>query len=362
MFTESQAIEISQYRPWYRGGRREWLTLLTLALFPAASIAQSVRDDIPQAGTIRATASLVLVPTLVRSQAGDLVHTLTSADFKLTDNGIQQKVTIESSERQPLSLVVLMQTGASASQHFAAYANLGTMLDYVTGSSTYRVALVTFDSQPEDLSPFTASVDELKDDLSHPRQGDDGAAIFDAIDCGIDLLQEQPSASRRILILLSQTQDSGSKVREPDVVRRLGESNVTIYSVTFSPEKTWLKDQFTKPRHGNPPYQMSPDHAPILNTFNLSTPLGIALGAMRTNAASEIAALSGGESLPFSSKQELEQQLAVMANHVPNRYILSFRPVASQPGFHHLQVELPRKAGFQVAARSSYWVQDARTP
>lgn len=305
---------------------------------------------------IRSTSTLVIVPTLVRSQSGELIQTLRATDFRLTDNGVPQSMSIEDIGRQPLAVVVLIQTGGAARQQFANYAKLGTMLDYMVGSSVHRVALVTFDSQPESFWSFTSQIDSIGE-LSHPEQGDDGAAIYDAVSYGIDLLKKQPPNFRRILLLISQTDDEGSKTHVEDVVRSLGENNVTIYSLTFSPEKIWLKDQFTKPLHENPPYQLSPvpGTPPILHTFSLSKPLGVALRAMRTNAASEIASLSGGEYMEFGGQHDLERQLTIVANHIPNRYMLSFRPTSNAEGFHSIQVRVPNQPTFQISARTGYW-------
>src|ERR1700761_6513254 len=67
--------------------------------------------------TITSTSTLVIVPTLVRSTSGDLVYGLKPEDFLLTDNGVEQKISIEEVERQPLAVVVLMQTGGAAPRH-----------------------------------------------------------------------------------------------------------------------------------------------------------------------------------------------------------------------------------------------------
>jgi hypothetical protein len=135
----------------------------------------------------------------------------------------------------------------------------------------------------------------------------------------------------------------------------LGENNITIFSLTFSPEKTWLKDQFTKPRAEAPPYQMSPDHPPILHTFDLMTPLVQAINAMRKNAASEITSLAGGESLPFADEKSLASQLSLVANYIPNRYILTFHPTSNREGYHSLQVRVRNHPEFHIDARTSYW-------
>ncbi|HWB33470.1 MAG TPA: VWA domain-containing protein [Acidobacteriaceae bacterium] len=306
--------------------------------------------------TIRLGSTLVVAPTLVETTSGELVSNLQSADFLLTDNGVEQKVTVEESGRQPVAVVVLLQIGGAARRQFQNYRGLATMLDYATAGFARQVAMVTFDSRPEEASDFTANVDDLKQDLTHPSAGDGGAAILDAVDYGIGLLDHQPAGTRKVLLLVSQTHDDGSEAKAEAVIHRLGETNTTIYSLTFSPEKAWLKDQFTRPVQPNPLYTFSPDYPPLLNTFNLDGPVRMALGAMRTNAAAEVATLSGGESLPFTSGGDLDRQLSLLANQLPNYYTLTFRPSSQQPGLHALHVQvLHQPEPVTVKARTSYW-------
>jgi hypothetical protein len=214
---------------------------------------------------------------------------------------------------------------------------------------------VEFDSQPEYTWHFTSNIDDLEGGFTHPDAGDRGAAILDAVKYGIDLLRKEPPTYRRVILLLSQTHDDGSRARADEIIRSLGENNITIECISFSPEKAWLKDQFTKPRHENAPYQLSPNLPPLLHTFNLGEPLGIAFKAMQKDTSAEIAALSGGESLPFGTKAELDQRLASLTNHFAAMYTLSFRPTSKQPGFHSLQLRIAGHSEFQVSARTSYW-------
>jgi hypothetical protein len=81
----------------------------------------------------------------------------------------------------------------------------------------------------------------------------------------------------------------------------------------------------------------------------------MAFKAMQKDTSAEIAALSGGESLPFGNKTQLDQQLAFLANHFAATYTLSFRPTSKQPGFHSLQLRIAGHPEFQVSARTSYW-------
>lgn len=310
----------------------------------------------PSAPTIQTKSTLVLAPALVRTATGSLVHGLTAKDFRVLDDGVVQTITVEEQAvRQPIAIVVLLQTGGAASRQFANFAGIGTMLEGMVAGVGHRVSVVTFDSQPEEAWSFTADVGELQDAFLHPVAGDNGAAVLDAVSYGIGLLKGQPAEARRVILLVSQPQDDGSEAKAEDVVRRLGENNVTILSVVFSPEAQWLKDQFTKERHGNKPYKYGADGPTLINTFNLDGPLRVALKAMRTNAAASVATMSGGETMTFGNKNELERQMGLLTNDLANEYVLSFRPSSNAEGFHTLAVQVPGVAGAQVAARTSYW-------
>jgi VWFA-related protein len=304
---------------------------------------------------ITTTSSLVLVPTRVHSTTSNPTPTLAAEDFLLTDNSVPQKISLEDTDHQPLSIVLLLQIGGAAERELPSYAKLGTMLSYITASHPHSVAMVTFDSQPEDQWDFTSNIDDLADGFKDPGHGDRGAAILDAVNHAIDLLHDQPANDRRVIIVVSQEHDEGSTAHDEDIVRRLGENNITIECLNFSPEEAWLKDEFTKPRHENPPYQLSPDLPLIMHTFNLDRPIREALKAMRENTASTIADMSGGEAFSFDNRAALEHQFGTLANDFAATYTLSFQPTGKQPGYHALNVQTPFHPGLQINARTSYW-------
>jgi len=283
---------------------------------------------------------------------------LTAGDFVLTDNGVPQKVTLEEETKRPLSLVVLMQTGGVAHGQFASYANLETMLASLLGGGPNKVSIVNFDSRPEAASPFTSNVAEWRDAIDHPEQGDSGAAIFDGISYALDLLKKEPVSNRRAILLISQEHDSGSKTQMKDIVRDLGETNTAIYSVTFSAEKTAARQAFKDPAHLNPPIDIGAGS--FQGYFNLSAPLALVIGAMRKNLSAEVANLSGGESMSFDGRGELEQDMNVLNNHIRNSYILSFSPTSAEPGLHTIKVRLARHPEMIVSARTSYWAADSK--
>jgi VWFA-related protein len=319
--------------------------------------------------TLHTTTTLVVVPTLVQTTGKEPVFSLTAADFVLTDNGVPQRVMLEEETKRPLSLVVLMQTGGVARGQFASYVNLETMLASLLGGAPNRASIVNFDSRPEAASPFTSNVAEWSEAINHPDQGDSGAAIFDGISYALDLLKKEPVGNRRAILLISQEHDSGSKTQMKDIVRDLGETNTAIYSVTFSAEKTETKLAFKEP-HVNPPISVVPSDGslkayndparPTQGYFKLDVPLRLIFGAMQKNLSAEVANLSGGESMSFDNRGELEQDMNVLNNHIRNSYILSFSPTSAEPGLHTIKVQLAHHPEMIVSARTSYWAADPK--
>ena len=330
----------------------------SFAALSSAAVAQT---------TLHTTRTLVVVPTLLQTQGKELVFSLTADDFVLTDNGVPQKVTLEEENKRPLSLVVLIQTGGGARGQFPSYAKLDTMLGSLLGKAPNEVSIVNFDSQPEAASPFTSNIAEWRDAIDHPDEGDKGAAIFDSLAYGLDLLQKRPAGNRRAILLISQEHDVGSKTSLKEIVRDVGETNTAIYSVTFSAEKTAARQAFEDPPHLNPPISLAPsdggikpynDPARPVAGFKLDAPLALIFGAMKKNTSAEVATLSGGEWSSFDNRGELAQDLGILTNHLRNSYVLSFSPTSSEPGLHTIKVRLARHPELVVSARSNYWASE----
>lgn len=339
------------------------LAAIPLLLTPALAQAQASPAPSPTnpPGTLQVTTTLVQVPTLVQTPASELVYSLTAPDFRLTDNGLPQILSLESTAAAPLSLVLLLQTGANAPRLFDVYAHLTTMLEPILRQPGTEVAVVTFDSRPEASLPFTTDLTPWIDAINHPDPGDNQAAILDALNFSLDLLDARPHAPspsrRRAILLVSQPHDLGSKTSLKQIVRRIGETDTAVYSLTFSSARASSKGAFTDPAHLNPPWAVG--DGKYVAYFNLAEPLGMILTAMQTDSAAELASLSGGQAAQFSNRDSFEAALHTLSNQLPNQYLLTFHPTSAQPGLHLLRVSLPTHPGLQVSARTGYWSHPA---
>jgi VWFA-related protein len=284
---------------------------------------------------IQSTSTLVLVPTLVRSASGEHVADLDASYFRLTDNGVEQKISVEPADNRPIAIVVLMQTGGEAFNYLHNYEKLDSEIDAMLLGATRKVALVTFGSRPEQIWNFPPMVDALDYFLTHPKGGDHGAAILDAVNCAIGLLQQQPAGFRRIILLIGQAADNGSKAHAEDVLRGLTESGTTIYSLTF-PQAAVSRRSAEK----------------ILFTSEL----GFSLQAVRENTAASLAAVSGGEQRRFHDEHDLETGLLMVGDDIHKGYTLSFYPTSHQSGLHSVTVRVVKGgASLKVTSRTNYW-------
>ncbi|WP_158751821.1 VWA domain-containing protein [Acidobacterium sp. S8] len=302
--------------------------------------------------TIRVNTSVVLVPTLVEKPSGEVVYGLAEKDFTLLDNGVPQQVHVDDDlDMQPVSLVVCIERGRSSDLEFSKLAKLGPLLDLFTAGGRGEAALVVFDSKPLYLDPFSRDTSDITQDLQRLKPGDGGAAILDAVGYSVDLLEHRPPDHRRVLLLISESRDHGSKtVSAQDLVERIGTSNTLVLSLTFSPTKANLIEWGKGNAEGG-------------SSIDVLAPLKMAIAAVHKNASREIAVMSGGEYAAFTKEKGFQDRVDELASHARNRYILSFHPTDLTPGLHTIQVKLNTDYDARVVARASYWaVNDSAGP
>jgi VWFA-related protein len=316
---------------------------------PPMTLPPPVSADDYAAPTIRVNTSVVLVPTLVEKPGGAVVYGLKADDFKLLDNSVQQKVRVEEDlDSDPVSLVICIERGRDAPLEYDTFARLGPLLELFTGEGRGEVALVVFDSKPVFLQGFEKDTTYIERDLRQLPEGDGGAAILDAVGYSVELLENRPQNHRRVLLLISESRDHGSRhVTIPELVERIGTTNTLVLSLAFSPSKAELIDWGKGNTNGG-------------SELNLLAPLMMTINAKRRNTPKTLASMSGGEYAPFTKERGFENRVAEVANHSRNRYMLSFRPTDLTPGLHTIQVSLTQNYGARVVARGSYWaVNDA---
>ena len=317
------------------------VVLLTLALASAA---------FAQDTTLRSRSNLVLVPTLVKDQQDAIVYGLQSKDFIIEDDGVEQSVRLdETPEGQPISLVLAIQTGRRASYEFPRMQGLKSMLSPLFAPGTTRAAVVEFDSRVNLTRHFTQDESLIDADLNNLQPGDGGATILDAVAYSIKLLKDEPDDRLRVLLLISETRDHGSRVKIDDAVSAIGQANALMYALAFSPA---LSNIFDTGRGTN--------KDEMHNGVNILDLAYRTAQAMRKNVPSTVAGMTGGEYELFATRKKFEVRMNDFTNHLHNRYLLSFAPQNPHPGLHQIRVRVKDDPRVTVLARATYWAEGTK--
>ena len=319
--------------------------LSVVLLCSAAAVAQNPPAQDSQSYTLKTQSNIVLVPTTVQTKHGDMIYALKPEQFAVEDNGVRQTIHLdEDTDSLGLSLVVVVQCSRSAGYEFPKLNGLGTMIDAIAGDAPREVAIVTYGSAPLLLGKFSNNVDAMAHALSQLEPCDDpDASTLDAVDYATRLLEARKNHYRHAILLISETRDHGSLKKPAEVVAALGRTNTVVDSVAFGPGKTEILNDL---KYGGG-----------------SGPIGLlvmAVNALKKNAAHELAALSGGEYINFTTQKGFDEGLHQLSNHVHNYYLLSFQPHAEangepSQGMHRIRVMIPDYPDAKVRFRESYF-------
>lgn len=281
--------------------------------------------------------AFVWVPALVKTEKGKTLDALDVNRFHLLDNGAPEKVTQINTDGLPVSLVILMQTGGSASQFLPIYTKSADLIVGLAGRSVHEISLVTFDSRIEEIWHFPARTDGVNYALTHQSSGDKGAAIKDAVAFGVRQLQGEPGRFRRIVLLLSQGTDNASSTSSQSLVEQLGTASTVVYSLTFPGENTHAVSA-----HEN------------RNTGSAGDALEKTCLAIDDQTAEEVTYLTGGIDFQFDDQRSFYSAMLEAISDVHDQITFGFQPRLHEVGFHsiELQVDSPK---LQVTARRAYW-------
>jgi VWFA-related protein len=333
-----------------------FLFLVALMLAQAVSIcAQQLPPAEPpqpmpvpqgESTNLRVTTTEVLVPTLVEKHGGGILYGLKASDFVLQDNGVPQNIRVqEEMDTAPVALVVAVEQGGASVLEFDKLAKMGPLLDVFLTDPRSQAALVGFDSEPHLLEDYTHSGDQIDSDLEKLQPGDGGAAILDTVDYAVTLLEMQPKDFRRVLLLISEERDHGSEHAKPaQLIQRIGESDVLVLSVSFSPAVAELANDFSKQNYEE------------TSAADLLAPLLMAIRSLKKNVAKEVAEESGGEYTTFVRDKRFEARVMTAARDARNRYLITFRPTDLSPGLHSIRVRTTQDYGARIVARANYWL------
>jgi VWFA-related protein len=300
-----------------------------------------------QEPTIRTNTSLVLVPVTVTDSKGKYIDGLQPEDFILRDDGADVKqFEMDTSDTvlAPLALVIAIQSSGISQPALEKIHRVGGMIQPLVSGEKGEAAVLAYDIELRVLQDFTRDSDKINGafEIVEGRTIKNGK-LLEAVEKGVEMLKTRPENYRRVMLILGESRDRGSKIKLAKAVEDAQRAGVAVYPITYSAQAT----AWTAKPQDNPSLPMGPDYGgAIVELSRLGT----------TNAAEALARSTGGRHLSFARLQGLEEAIARLGEELHSQYLLSFSPAESKnKNYHTILVGVKGHPNAVIRARPGYW-------
>lgn len=332
----------------------------------------------PPGAEVRIRVALVNTPVTVRDSKGNMVTSLDAADFRVTDNGVEQKILHFDVGGDPLSVAILIETSSRIEALLPEMRKTGILFTQTVMGADGEAAVVGFNDGVDKLQDFTKDSDAIENTLARLQTATDGTKLYDAMSIGVDMLSRRPlppadkPGRRRVMVVLSEAADTGSETKLGEVLRRAQLANVTIYSVGLSTTRAELgksrnnRPQPTAPPGINPlpplPGTIQTPETEAIRNANADL-MAAAIWAVqhvndqvKGNAMDVAATATGGAHLSAYKDRSIENAIDDIGGELHSQYSISYAPSrGSDAGYHSIKIAVKGKR-LSVRARPGYYV------
>ncbi len=177
---------------------------------------------------LRVDSSMVLVPVHVSDMLGSPVTNLLRSDFRLSEDGVQQKITYFAKEDAPVSVGLLFDSSGSMKNKTRKSLEAATAF-FKTANPEDEFFLVEFGDRAKLSVPFTLDSTELFNRIVKMRpQGQ--TSLLDAIHIALNHMKKARN-TRKALVILSDGGDNCSRQTVREIKRMVAESDAIIYAM-----------------------------------------------------------------------------------------------------------------------------------
>ena len=334
----------------------------------------------PPKNEIKVQVALVTTPVTVRDSHGEMVYNLEANDFRVTDQGVAQRISHFDLGGDPISLVILMETSSRIEPLMPEIRKTGILFTQTVMGSTGEAAVVGFNDSVDKLEDFTTNADQIENTIANLRTGSSGSKLFDAMAVGMEMLSSRPQATaekpgrRRVMLILSEATDEGSEKKLGEVLRQAQLASVTVYGVGLSTTRAGLQAKPKPPERPNLPVGTvpPPPGVPATPTYEDNYRYGSAdlMGAVvwlvqhihdqaKGNPLELAAAATGGANLSTFKDRSIENAIDEIGGELHSQYTISYTPTdPNGTGYHEIKVSVLRNdaKSLKIRARPGYYL------
>jgi len=311
------------------------------------------------------------VPVTVRDKKGNLVPGLTWRQFRIFEDGQRQRIAFFTVDPYPLSVAFVIDQSLPSDIMKKVNQSLSALQGAFSPADT--VAVFTYNTSPEMMTDFTAAQGKrlpevlaraqksgrdmgmpittgpmatgmvINGQIPDPNvspQRNSGAGFLtapkethplnDAILAAGKALASQPKGRRRIIYVITDGKEAGSKASVKEVVRYLLTNNISVYGTLVGDSATWGIGYLDKL------------HLPLLPTNNVMP---------------KYAVQTGGSLIAEFSENGIQESFAEITDSVRTQYTLGYyshNPAISER-HHTIEVQVIGIPGLDVTTKEGYY-------
>ena len=208
-------------------GMKSFLLALFLYIAGACAVAQ------PSETTLKVDVRLVNVFVTATDARGVPVATLQKENFRLKEDGKEQKIAVFDRESAlPLSIVLAVDTSLSTRKDLpleqaSAHKFVHTIVRPQDGLAVYK-----FCEEVNEVVPFTSDLKKIDAGIDRMRNGA-ATALYDAIFVGANALGRRQG--RKVMVVITDGGDTISQVDYKAALRAAQEAEALVYSIIIVP-------------------------------------------------------------------------------------------------------------------------------
>ena len=283
--------------------------------------------------TLQSQTTIVNVFVTARDKHNAIIPDLTQSDFKVYEDGVEQKVAYFTKEvDMPLSFGIMMDTSGSMYNILSAEKDAASDFIQSVMRKKDEAMVMTFDVDVNLLADFSEDPRVLERAIRRaeinaagpmvtpgtvPQRGPMGTNLYDAVylACHDQLATE---AGRKAIVLLTDAEDNGSKMTEADAI-------------------------------------MAAQRADAVMHFLLITDAGASEG-YGPGVASKMAQETGGRVLVVRNAKGLAKAFKEISEEMRSQYVLGYYPANTRRdgAFRRIKVEVARPDVKTLARRGYY--------
>lgn len=302
----------------------------------------------------------VVVPVTVRAPNNEYIHDMIQEDFTILDNEVEQQIVGFDVSFLPISMVICVQTSDRVEGILGDIRKTAFLFTELVLGQYGEAALQTFDSRVKLLVDFTNDPKKIDKGLKAMRIGPSSVAMGDVVYSAIRMLLQRPENHRKIIVLISESQNNGSRIGLGESLRTAQLYNIAIYGVRLSTLSARLRRKPevrppnipagvvvrpTMPGTPNTPtaqqqssYSITPNMIPII----IDLVRGVK-NLIFDNPLEVLARGTGARDFSPRTTSGVQESIIKIGEDIRSEYRLSYRPnnLNERGIFHRIEVKVP---------------------